>query len=141
MDIPFVLEQVYDTATAKVWQALTDLEAMKIWYFPQLQKFEPVVGFNMEFEDDGSLYKKQWQVTQVLSGKKWAHTWSYQGYPGTSEVMFELLEEGCKTRLRLTHYGLASFLGDPHFAKHRFEGGWKWILGNKLKHYLNQVPH
>lgn len=139
MDFPFILEQVYDTSIVMVWQALTKPEAMKVWYFPQLKKFEPVVGFDMEFDDEGSSFKKQWQVTQVLSGKKLAHTWSYLGYSGASEVVFELFEEGNSTRLKLTHNGLASFPSDPHFARHRFEEGWKWIIGDKLKSYMNQV--
>ncbi|WP_345954305.1 SRPBCC domain-containing protein [Mucilaginibacter sp. PAMB04168] len=88
MDLPFKMEQVYNTPIEKVWQALTDQDAMKIWYFPQLKRFEPSVGFNMEFDDDGSSFKKQWQVTQVLSGKKLAHSWTYHGYPGASEVIF-----------------------------------------------------
>ncbi|WP_394800131.1 SRPBCC family protein [Mucilaginibacter roseus] len=67
-----------------------------------------------------------------------AHTWTYQGYPGNSEVIFELFPEGEKTRLRLTHSGLGSFPDDAHFARHRFEKGWKAIIGYKLKHYLEK---
>ena len=136
MDIPFVIEQVYNAPIGKVWQALTNKDKMKEWYFPQLKKFEPVVGFKFEFIDDGSDYKKEWQVIQVEDGKKLAHSWTYKDYPGSSEVMFELFEEGNKTRLKLTHTGLASFPSDPHFARHRFEDGWKQIIGSNLKNYL-----
>ena len=48
MDTPFIIEQVYDAPIGKVWQALTDKDKMKEWYFPQLKKFEPVVGFKFE---------------------------------------------------------------------------------------------
>jgi uncharacterized protein YndB with AHSA1/START domain len=41
-----------------------------------------------------------------------------------------------KTRLRLTHAGLPSFPDDPHFARERFEGGWRRILGVNLKQQL-----
>jgi uncharacterized protein YndB with AHSA1/START domain len=138
MDLPYVLIRVYDAHLERVWQALTDQDAMKTWYFPQLRRFEPLAGFEMEFEDDGSTFKKHWQVTQVLPGRKLAHTWIYMGYPGVSEVIFELFLEGDKTRLKLTHSGLSSFPNDPHFARHRFEEGWKSIIGIKLKHYLEQ---
>ena len=136
MDNPFKLEQVYDASLKKVWRALTDKDKMKEWYFPQLKKFEPVEGFKFEFTDDGPAFKKEWQVTQVDEGKRLAHSWAYKGYPGNSEVTFELFEEGDKTKLKLTHTGLASFPADPHFARRRFEDGWKQIIGHNLKKHL-----
>lgn len=136
MDIPFELGQVYDAPIEKVWQALTGEDAMRAWYFPQIKKFKPVAGYKFEFSNDGSAYQKEWQVTQVEYRKKFAHSWTYQGYQGSSEVLFELFEEGTKTRLKLTHSGLASFPTDPHFARHRFEDGWKRILASNLKNYL-----
>jgi len=139
MDTPFLIEQVYDAPIEKMWQALTDKDKIKEWYFPQLKKFKPIVGFKFEFTDDGSNYKKEWRVTQVEEGRKLAHSWSYKDYPGSSEVTFELFEEGNKTRLKLTHTGLASFPRDPHFAQHRFEDGWKQIIGSNLKNYLKKI--
>ena len=136
MDTPFVIEQIYNAPIEKLWRALTDKDEMKEWYFPQLKKFEPVVGFDFEFSNDGSTYQKEWRVTNVIDGRVLAHSWIYKGYPGSSEVSFELFQEGDKTRLKLTHTGLASFPDDPHFARHRFEDGWKQILGSNLKNHL-----
>ena len=93
---------------------------------------------DFKFINDGSTYQKEWRVTQVVDGEKLAHTWIYKGYPGSSEVTFELFAEGTKTRLRLTHSGLASFPHDPHFARERFEAGWQHILGDNLKLYLEK---
>ena len=138
MSTPFVIEQVYEAAIEKVWHALTDTDAMKAWYFPQLQKFEPVVGFVFEFATDGSPYGKEWVVTDVTDGRKLAHTWAYRNYPGSSEVTFALAEQGAKTTLTLTHTGLESFPADPHFARNRFVGGWAQILGSNLKEYLER---
>jgi uncharacterized protein YndB with AHSA1/START domain len=141
MDTPFVMEKVYDASTAEVWQALTDENRMRQWYFPQLIKFEPLVGFEFVFTNDGSTYQKEGRVTKVTDGQLLAHSWDYKGYPGSSEVTFELFGEGDKTRLRLMHSGLASFPHDPHFARHRFEDGWKQIIGNNLKNNLeNKLP-
>lgn len=137
-DGPLVLEQVYDAPIAVVWQAITDKDAMKEWYFPQLTKFEPVVGFDFGFAEHGSNYKKEWRVTQVIEGRRLAHSWIYEGYPGNSEVIFDLSQEGNGTRLKLTHTGLASFPQDEHFARRRFEDGWNRILGLDLKRHLEK---
>jgi uncharacterized protein YndB with AHSA1/START domain len=138
MDTPFILEEVYQVPKEKVWKALTDAGSLRQWYFPQLLQFEPVTGFEFKFADDGSPYQKKWQVTQVESGTVLAHNWAYDGYPGQSEVTFELSGSGQKTKLRLSHTGLASFPKDPHFARARFENGWKTILGRNLRNYLER---
>ena len=77
---------VYEGRIEKVWQVLTDTDAMQAWYFPQLQQFEPVVGFHFEFATDGSPYGKEWVVTDVVDRRKLAYTWAYKKYPGRSEV-------------------------------------------------------
>jgi uncharacterized protein YndB with AHSA1/START domain len=139
MDTPFILEQVYTASVQTIWQVLTDEAQMRDWYFPQLQHFKPVTGFEFLFTNDGSPHQKEWKVTQVIPGRLLAHSWTYKNYPGYSEVTFELFDEGNKTRLKLTHTGIHSFPNDPHFARYRFEDGWKQILGTNLKNHLLHV--
>ena len=136
MSNPLQVEQAYDAPIATVWDALTDESQMRQWYFPQLVRFEPVVGFDFEFENDGSAYRKAWRVTDVAAGAKLAHSWVYEGHPGRSEVTFELFAEGARTRLRVTHTGLESFPREPHFARRRFEDGWQQILAVNLRRHL-----
>jgi uncharacterized protein YndB with AHSA1/START domain len=136
MMIPLVKEFDYNVPIGKAWQALTDKDKMKKWYFPQIQEFEPVVGFKFQFDDNGDGYRKEWIVTKIVDGKSFAHSWAYNGYPGSSEVTFELFAEGTKTKLRVTQTGLESFPDDPHFKRERFEWGWDNLLGQNLKHLL-----
>jgi uncharacterized protein YndB with AHSA1/START domain len=133
MNIPLVKEFNYNAPIEKVWQALTTRDKMKEWYFPQLQKFEPVVGYKFQFDDPGSKYQKEWIVTKVIEGKTFAHSWAYKGYPGSSEVIFEFFAEENTSRLRVTQTNLESFPNDPHFNRERFEWGWDNLLGENLK--------
>ena len=109
MSNPLQVEQTYDAPFETVWDALTNESQMRQWYFPQLVRFEPVVGFDFEFENDGSAYRKAWRVTDVVAGAKLAHSWVYEGHPGRSEVTFELFAEGARTRLRVTHTASRAF--------------------------------
>jgi len=136
MNSPLIKEFYYDVPILTVWEALTDKDKMKEWYFPQLQKFEPLVGYQFHFDDDSNEYHKEWIVTRMEEGKRFAHSWDYKGYPGRSEVVFDLFEEGNKTTLRVTHTGLESFPNHPHFKRERFESGWDNLLGHNLKHLL-----
>ena len=139
MNNPLTLEQLFDAPIKTVWHALTDEDKMREWYFPQLKKFVPEAGFAFEFTDDGSSYKKDWKVTELIPGKKLSHSWNYNGYPGGSEVTFELLDQGDKTLIRLTHTGIESFPNDPHFARRRFESGWDTIIRGNLKNCIERI--
>jgi uncharacterized protein YndB with AHSA1/START domain len=136
MSNPLVKEFTYNVPIGKVWQTLTDKNKMKGWYFPQLREFEPVVGFRFEFDDDNAGYQKEWIVTKVVEGKTLAHSWAYKGYPGTSDVIFELFADNSTTRLRVTQTNLESFPNHPHFQRERFESGWDNLLGHNLKELL-----
>lgn len=135
MSSPLIMERVYDVPIEILWRALTNKEALKEWYFAQVEDFEPVVSYSFRFTDDGATYQKEWRVTQVVAGRQFAHTWAYKRYPGCSEVKFELFPEGSQTKLKITHTGLEKFPDNPHFARHRFEWGCHHI-GDKLKDYL-----
>ena len=137
---PFVIERTYDAPADRVWEAITNKDKMKQWYF-DLEEFKPEVGF--EFQFFGGSKEKQYlhlcKITEVITGKKLTHTWKYDGYPGESFVTFELFAEGDKTRLKLTHAGLETFPAEPDFARGNFEKGWTSIIGRSLREYLEKV--
>ena len=138
---PFVIEKTYNAPIEKVWNALTDKDQMKKWYF-DLAEFKPVVGFEFQFYGQGhkgEQYLHLCKVTQVIPGKKISYTWSYDKYEGVSEVSFELFAEGDKTRLKLTHEGLETFpANNPDFAKQSFSDGWTMLIGTLLKDFVEQ---
>lgn len=141
MESPFVIERTYNAPVGKVWQALTDKEQMKEWYF-DIEKFEPEVGFEFQFTGKGSKgeeYVHHCKITEVINGQKLSYTWSYEGIEGMSLVSFELVAEGETTRVKLTHEGLETFKTDsPDFAKESFAGGWTEIIGKNLKNFVEK---
>lgn len=138
---PFVIERTFNAPASKIWEALTDNEKMKHWYF-DLPGFKPELGYEFQFSggpDDGKQYLHLCKVTDVVIGKKLTYSWRYDGYAGNSFVTFELFEEGKKTRLKLTHEGIETLgLGNPDFAKENFVAGWTDFIDKALKDFLEK---
>jgi uncharacterized protein YndB with AHSA1/START domain len=141
MDIsPVVVEQTFDSTIADVWEAITNKDKMKQWYF-DVAEFKAEVGFEFSFmgENEGRKFKHLCRITEVVPEKRLVHTWQYEGYPGLSTVTFELFDQGGKTRVKLTHEGIETFPVTEHkdFAKENFMGGWTYIMGTSLVRYLS----
>jgi len=135
-----VVERTFNAPVARVWEALTDVDQMREWYF-DLKEFEAKVGFEFEFmvEHEGNAYHHLCKVREVTPQKKIAYTWRYKGEPGDSLVTFELFGEGEKTRLRLTHTGIETFPKTPAYARKNFEAGWTEIIGSELKRFVENT--
>jgi uncharacterized protein YndB with AHSA1/START domain len=128
---PLVIERTYDAPAYQVWQALTDKEKMKHWYF-DIPDFKAELGAKFSFQagcDSDHLYTHECQITQLVPNQKISYTWRYPDYEGNSEVSFELFSENGKTRLVLTHTGLESFKQGGDFARESFNGGWTHFAG------------
>lgn len=136
---PLVFERLLDAPIDKVWNAITNVEEMKQWYF-NIPGFKAEVGAVFTFTggpDEGTQYKHVCKVTHVEHLKKLAYTWSYEGYSGESVVMWELAVEGSQTRLKLTHTGLDTFPAtNPDFAANNFVEGWTYFTTKALPEYL-----
>jgi uncharacterized protein YndB with AHSA1/START domain len=137
---PLVIERSFDAPVETVWKAITDKVQMKEWYF-DLPEFKPEVGFEFRFSagKDEKKYLHLCKITEVITNKKLAYSWRYDGYEGNSFVTFELFAQGNKTRLRLTHEGLETFpKSNPDLAKENFFQGWTSIIGTSLKEFLTK---
>jgi uncharacterized protein YndB with AHSA1/START domain len=136
----FVIERTYNAPIGKVWEAITDKNDMKQWYF-DIAEFKPEVGFEFQFEGrkDDKCYIHLCKITEVIVGRKLTYSWRYEGYEGNSFVTFELFAEGDKTRLKLTHEGLETFpMTNPDFAKENFVAGWTQLIGSSLKEFVEK---
>jgi uncharacterized protein YndB with AHSA1/START domain len=138
---PLIVERTYNAPANRVWNAITDLDQMRQWYF-KLAAFKPEIGFEFQFEGGpkgGPTYLHKCRVTEVVPGKKLQYSWRYEGYEGNSFVTFELFPEGDNTRLKLTHEGLETLAANPDFGKENFEKGWTSIIGTNLKNFVEKV--
>ncbi|OOQ59601.1 SRPBCC family protein [Mucilaginibacter pedocola] len=138
---PLIVERTLNAPASKIWEALTDNDKMKQWYF-QLESFEPRVGFEFSFAGQGSKGEKYihlCRITAVEPEKKLSYTWRYQDFPGNSEVSFELFPDGDKTLVRITHTGLETMpQNGPDFAVESFTQGWTHILGISLANFVEE---
>jgi uncharacterized protein YndB with AHSA1/START domain len=142
MEQPFVIERTFSAPINTVWEALTDRDTMKEWYF-DLAEFRAEPGFEFSFTgggNNGETFIHLCRVTVADKPHRLAYTWRYEGFPGESLVTFELFPERGRTRLRLTHAGLDTFRGDlnPGLEASNFAAGWTSILDSSLKPYLEQ---
>ena len=134
-----IVEAHCDARAEKIWQALTDNNEMKKWYF-DLEEFKPEKGFQFQFQGgtETKTYTHLCEITEVVPYKKLSHTWGYEGYPGNSIVTFELFPEENKTRVKVTHEGLETFPSSPDFARENFRNGWTAIIGTNLKSFVEK---
>jgi len=134
-----VVEHTYEVPVQKVWDALTNKDQLKQWYF-DLDEFKPEVGFRFTFKGQGhkgEQYIHVCTILEIVPFKKLQYSWEYEGYLGYSLVTFELFEKGSATKLRLTHSGLESFANNnPDFAQNSFMEGWNIIIGKMLPGFL-----
>lgn len=82
---PFLIERTFNAPVGKVWEAITDTQKMKQWYF-DIEAFKPEPGFKFQFlaGDDKKKYLHICKVTEVEEGKKLTYSWSYDNYQGQS---------------------------------------------------------
>ena len=123
----------------KVWNAITNKEQMKNWYFDG-PDFEPKIGNNFSFYGgyENEEYHHFCEIVDLIPNEKLKYSWTY---PEISKektlVKWELKPENEGTIVTLTHKGLEAFehLGE-NFKIHSFRKGWEDIVGKSLKEFV-----
>ncbi len=136
---PIVVEHIYEAPVSAVWEAITDSEKMRRWYFAEMTDFKPEVGFETEFSIhvQGQHFVHLWKVTEVLPEQKISYQWLYRGYDGDSSVTWELSEVPGGTKLRLIARGIETFPQDnPCFTRESCRAGWEYFLHERLAAFL-----
>ena len=123
----------------KVWNAITNKEQMKNWYF-DVPDFEPKIGNNFSFYggDENEEYHHFCEIVDLIPNEKLKYSWPYTEISKENTlVKWELKPENEGTIVTLTHKGLEAFehLGE-NFKIHSFRKGWEDIVGKSLKEFV-----
>jgi uncharacterized protein YndB with AHSA1/START domain len=127
---PLIIEREMDASIELVWKALTDFSLLKQW-LPFFPDFKAKVGFETSFllgPDNEHQYQHICKVLEVIPNKKLTYIWYYEEYTGKSHVIYELLPQGEKTKVVLTHVITEAFPDDPSFSKKNFKEGWTYFI-------------
>jgi uncharacterized protein YndB with AHSA1/START domain len=100
MHTPIIMERVYNASVPDTWAALTNAKKMQQWYFSMMPAFEPVPGFETQFNvnANGNDYLHHWRVREAIPGKKIAYDWLYPEHGGHSVLTWELFAEEGKNK-------------------------------------------
>ena len=140
-DEPIIIEQTYNASLDNVWNAITEIDQMQQWFFPNIPSFKPEVGFETRFnvQSEGRNFLHMWKVTEVVPYEILTYDWKYQDYPGDSYVVFELLPQDKLLKLRLSVHIRVNFPDDiPEFTRESCFEGWTYFICNRLKSYLEK---
>jgi uncharacterized protein YndB with AHSA1/START domain len=137
---PIVVTEKLKATVAKVWNAITDKNMMKHWYF-DIEEFKPEPGFEFHFTGGEEVkYLHLCKITEVIPHKKLSYTWSYEGHDAETLVTFNLKEDDNHTLIELVHEGVEKL--SPYgadFAKENFLKGWNHIIGTSLKEVVETI--
>lgn len=136
------IEAVFETTKEKVWEALTNPQVMKVWYF-DIPNFNLIVGNELSFyESEKREYLHTGKILKIEENKLFQHTWLHpEQSSGTSIVTWkiEVLEED-KVKLILSHEGLETFAdAGPVFSVENYEMGWNANVKTNLRNYLYNI--
>lgn len=135
------ISQSFNCSIGKVWEAITETDQMKIWYFEQLKDFKPEVGFETQFSlmSGETRFTHQWKITEVKSQQMITYQWSYEEYPGLALVVFKLSNENNQTTLQIENSVIEDFPDNvPEFKRESAVGGWTYLIKESLKKYLSE---
>lgn len=138
-----IIEKTFAAPVATVWNAITNKDAMKQWYFAFGDDFKLEVGESFEWtatSPDCVDWLHKGTMLEIIVNKKLVHSWIYPGYKGSSVVSWELSAiDANNTKLILTHVFTEPF-DETVEALHRknFVEGWTYIINNSLAEYLNK---
>jgi len=138
---PIIIEQNYNSSIENVWDAITNVDLMRQWFFENIPSFNAKIGFKTQFtvQSEKRTFLHMWEVTEVIPSKKITYNWKYKDYAGDSSVEFELAKTDNGVKLKLSHHVLEDFPNDiPEFKRESGIAGWSYFVKESLMEFLNK---
>lgn len=133
-----IVEKQLNNNIELVWKAITQIDQMKQWFFEQIEKFEPIVGFETSFivKSGDRVFPHLWKITEVIPQNRITYNWRYEGYAGNSYVTFKLESKNNGTQIKVITKIVEDFTDDiPEFQPESCIAGWEYFL-DRLNSYL-----
>jgi uncharacterized protein YndB with AHSA1/START domain len=137
------IEVFFEVSKEKVWEAITNTDAMKVWYF-DIANFNLNIGTKFSFYEGGKKeYLHEGEVLKVEVNKLFQHTWLHpEQSKGSSVVTWKIDEVEGKTKVTLTHEGVENFAdAGPNFTIANYEMGWNALVKTNLRNYLYNIKN
>lgn len=137
------LTQKFKVPVHTLWNAITNADEMKHWYF-HIEDFNLAPGSVYTFyeKQDGGTYLHRCKVLEVKPMELFEHTWEHPSHSkGSSVLKWELLPiDDNNSSLTITHSSLENFSdAGEAFTPENYEFGWKGIISIMLRNYLNGI--
>ncbi len=142
-DEPVVVQQSFPMKRERVWEAITELDQMKQWFFAEIPAFDPRSGFETAFDlqVEEKTYRHLWRIVEAEAPFRIVYDWRYEGCPGRGVVSWELqTNDDGGTLLTLTNEIVEDFpVEDPNFRRESCEGGWQYFVQQQLVSFLSET--
>ena len=138
---PVFIKQEFPYSLAIVWDAISQHQQMKEWFFEQISEFIPEVGFKTQFNVQAPSrdFFHIWEITEVIPLERIVFNWKYKNLKGDSFVTFDLTLKDNATVLTLTTQVIEDFDDSiPEFRRESCVGGWNYFIKERLYNYLKQ---
>lgn len=134
-----IIQHKVNAPLEKVWEAITNKEALKEWY-QDIPDFSPKMHTEFSFysHNGSNEHHHHCEVLEVIPHEKLKYSLTYPEITKERTLLkWELAKEGDATIVTLTHKGLENLehLGNE-FSFEKFENKWQKVLGNDLKEYV-----
>ena len=122
---PLIVEKQLEASRETVWNAITQIDQMKEWFFEQIENFEPIVGFETSFDvkSGDRVFPHLWKISEVIPESKIVYNWKYEGYAGDSFVTFELKPQNDGTQIKIINTIVVNCPGHGYLRP----STWPWL--------------
>lgn len=135
------IQQEYSVSKQRLWEAITNTQRMKDWYF-DIKSFDLEKGEEFTFYEPGgeNKYLHLCKIVQVIPQQLFQHTWQHpNNSKGISMVTWEISGDENNSRLNFSHEGIENMRdAGEDFKEENYQAGWNELIKQSLKNYLEQ---